>query len=319
VTPSVRRRLLVGGAVACAAALIAVIKIVIQVGYPSDFAYFWVGSRALLGGESPYAVVQPGGPFHFQSGYLYTLPAALVVAPLALLPVNVAGVLFGALGMGVLAFAMTREGFERLPVLMSFPALWCLSTGQWAPWVTAAALMPGLGVFAACKPNLGLAAFAHRPSWPFVVVGLAALLVSLAVMPTWPMEWLAVVRARGASDYRIPVLQWQVGGPLLLLAALRWRHEDGRLLLAMACVPQTMLLYDQLALGLLARTRMQAIVFGLWSFLSVALLRAAAPLLMPGIDWDDRARTFSLFARVIVLAYYLPALAVVLLRRDAVD
>jgi hypothetical protein len=315
IPPSLNRRLAGAAGVALAAAAIAYVKMVVQIGYPSDFAYFWVGSRALMDGQSPYVVVQPGGaPFYFQSGYLYPLPAALLVAPLALLPVNLAGILFAALGMGVLAFAMSKHGFHRLPVLMSFPALWCLSTGQWAPWVAAAALVPNLGFLAAAKPNLGLAAFLYRPSWRFIWIAAAAIVLSLVVMPSWPAEWLAVVRARGGRDYQIPVLQWQAGGPLLLLAAMRWRLPEGRLLLGMACVPQTMLLYDQIALGLAARTRLQAISFGLWSYVAPTLLRATLPVILPDVNWSDRASAFSGLARVIVLAYYLPVLAVVLAR-----
>jgi hypothetical protein len=315
--PSLKARLATAAAVAVAAAAIAYVKIVMQVGYPSDFSYFWVGSRALLDGQSPYAVVQPGGPpFYFQSGYLYPLPAALLVAPLAVLPVNAAGIIFAALGMAVLAFAITNEGFDRLPILMSFPALWCMSTGQWAPWVAAAALMPSLGFLAAAKPNLGLAAFLYRPSWRFIWLAAAIVVISLAVKPGWPAEWLSTVRIRSSRDYQIPMLQWQAGGPLLLLALARWRLREGRLLLGMACVPQTMLLYDQIALGLLARTRLQAIIFGLWSYAAPTLLRAALPVILPNVDWSDRASAFSGLARVIVLGYYLPALAVVLARRN---
>jgi hypothetical protein len=316
--PSLKRRLIVAAAVAIAAGMIAYVKMVLQIGYPSDFSYFWVGSRALLDGQSPYAVVQPGGPpFNFESGYLYPLPAALLVAPLALLPVNVAGILFAALGMAVLAFAISKEGFHRLPILMSFPALWCMSTGQWASWVAAAALVPSLGFLAAAKPNLGLAAFLYRPTWRFLSVAVAAVVVSLIVMPGWPAEWLSVVRARSSRDYQIPVLQWQVGGPLLLLAAMRWRLPEGRLLLGMACVPQTMLLYDQIALGLVARTRLQAISFGLWSYVAPTLLRVALPVILPDVNWSDRASAFSGLARIIVLVYYLPLLGVVLARPNA--
>jgi hypothetical protein len=312
-----KARLATAAGVAVAAAAIAYVKIVLQVGYPSDFSYFWVGSRAFLDGQSPYVVVQPGGaPFYFQSGYLYPLPAALLVAPLAPLPVNAAGIIFAALGMAVLAFAISKDGFDRLPILMSFPALWCMSTGQWAPWVAAAALMPSLGFLAAAKPNLGLAAFLYRPSLRFVWVAAAIIAISLALEPGWPAEWLSTVRIRSSRDYQIPVLQWQAGGPLLLLALMRWRLPEGRLLFGMACVPQTMLLYDQIALGLLARTRLQAILFGLWSYAAPLLLRAALPVILPNVDWSDRASAFSGLARVIVLGYYLPALVVVLARQN---
>jgi hypothetical protein len=281
-----------------------------QVGYPSDFSYFWVGARALVAGVSPYVAVAPGGPFHFDTGFMYPLPAALAVVPLAWLPVVPAGVLFGALGMGALAFAMTREGYHRLPILMSFPALWCVSSGQWAPFVTAAALVPGFAWAAAVKPTLGFASFAHRPSWRFVVVGAITIVVSLVIAPRWPVEWWGTIHARAGGSYNVPLLTLPFG-PLLLLAAFRWRHADGRLLLAMAMVPQTMLLYDQLALGLIARTRKQALVFGLWSYGGIAF----GTLIAPAADWNNKASALASLAQVIVAVYYLPALAVVLWRQ----
>jgi hypothetical protein len=44
------------------------------------------------------------------------------------------------------------------------------------------------------------------------------------------------------------------------------------------------------------------------------LLRATLPVILPDVNWSDRASAFTGLARVIVLAYYLPVLAVVLAR-----
>jgi hypothetical protein len=57
------------------------------------------------------------------------------------------------------------------------------SLGQWAPLVMAAVLLPGLGFLAVCKPNIGLALAAARPTRA-AIYGRAALLVaSLAFDP----------------------------------------------------------------------------------------------------------------------------------------
>ena len=52
----------------------------------------------------------------------------------------------------------------------------------------------------------------------------------------------------------------------------------------MAMVPQTMLLYDQLALGLIARTRKQALLFSLWSYGGIAF----GTLIAPAADWNNK-------------------------------
>jgi hypothetical protein len=308
--PAVANRLIVSLLVACAAAAISYVKIH-ALGYATDFAWFWVAGRSVLHGQNPYAVVQPGGPFHFDAGFMYPLPAALASVPFGALPILPASLLFSALSAGALAFAMTREGWSRLPVLMSFPMLWCASSGQWAPLVTAAALSSGFAWVAACKPTLGLAAFLRNPSWRFVAMSAVLVVIAFAVNPSWPVEWLRATQARpyAAGAYHVPLLV--PGGALLLLAAFRWRDADARLLLGMAVVPQTMLFYDQLALGLLASTRIQAYVFGLWSY-AVAV---AGFVLAPATELD-KSSSVDYLASVIVWGYYLPALAVVLTRRN---
>ena len=78
----------------------------------------------------------------------------------------------------------------------------------------------------------------------------------------------------------------------------------------MACVPQSMLMYDQLPLMLLARTRLEAISFSLWSY--------GAPLAMRFVtetpSADTKAATLPYLARIITWTLYLPALGVVLSR-----
>jgi len=299
-------RIAVAIAVAIASAAICWVKIH-GVGYATDFAIFWQAGRAILDGQNPYQVVLPGGRFDFDSGFLYPLPAAVATAPLGALPIFAASLLFAALTAGGLAFAMTHDGWWRLPALMSFPMLWAVSAGQWAPIVAAAALSPAFAWLAACKPTLGAAAFLARPSWRFLFIGGAFAALAFLFDRRWPAEWLETTRTlAGPAPYQIPLLV--PGGILLLLAALRWRTMEGRLLLGMALVPQTMLVYDQVAIGLIARTRLESIVWGLWSYAVILLGIALAP---KGLD---KAASVGFMGYVIVWGYYLPALVVVLRR-----
>src|SRR5512133_574828 len=107
----------------------------------NDFAGFWVGSRLLLDGVDPYDF----GPFldlHRQIGsqglainppgtaYGYPLTTALIFAPFALLPIELAAPLWfvvqatlATAAIAALALVLFRDTFRRdLPVLLAVGA-----------------------------------------------------------------------------------------------------------------------------------------------------------------------------------------------------
>jgi hypothetical protein len=307
--PSTRIRLLVATAIGMVGGVISAVKVA-QVGHTSDFSIFWIAGRAVIEGASPYSAVYTGVRPWILSGFLYPFPAAIAVAPLAVFPERVAASLFSGLGVGILAFVMTRDGWNRLPVLMSFPMLMSLTAGQWAPFFTAAAFAPAMAWAAVCKPNMGLAAFAARPSWRFVLVAIGILAVSFAIRPSWPSEWWTSLQTALPGSKVAPVMV--PGGVLLVLAGLRWRRAEARLLVALACIPQTMLLYDQLMLAPIAGTRREALVMGLWSYAVPVLAYVALRDRMPTTE----SGSFVLLARMVVWGYYLPALGLVLRRSN---
>src|SRR5690349_8493112 len=47
----------------------------------ADFTWWWRAGHALLNGQSPYAAIDPTGPYPYREGFLYPLPAAVVSAP----------------------------------------------------------------------------------------------------------------------------------------------------------------------------------------------------------------------------------------------
>jgi len=295
--PALRTRLAVACGVAIAAACIAAIRTRVDLGgIVNDLGYFVRAGRALLDGDNPYRVGM----------YIYPLPAAVAAAPFSVLPFAWSAVLFIGLSMGLSAFALTREGYHRLPILMSFPALTAMTAGQWAPLILCAAFGSGWGWVAAIKPTLGGAMLARRLDWRGALLAAACATLTLIIDPRWPIEWLrAMLQFSGVKMHHIPVLV--PGGVLLLLAAIRWRTESGRLLLAMSLIPQSMFFYDQLALGLVAQTFRQSLVCALWSYAVAVFAYVCAP---SGLDTLPQNAAY--LSRMIVWGYYLPALAWVL-------
>jgi len=62
--------------------------------------------------------------------------------------------------------------------------------------------------------------------------------------------WLAAWRSNLGSYPALPLI-WQPLGPILLLALIRWRQSDARLLLLLAVVPHTVAAYEELPLFLI--------------------------------------------------------------------
>ena len=270
-------------------------------GFYPDFLAFWYATRAFLHGLDPYSVTPSAAPYLIGDRYFYPFPSVLAVVPFAPFPLPTAGALFFGVSSALLAFAITRTGYARLPLFLSFPYVMAASLGQWTPLVMAAVLLPGLGCLAVCKPNIGVALAAARPTRSALYGGLALLAISLLFDPEWPRKWIENLRTMQGH----PPPLFTVAGALLVLAALRWRRDDGRLVLAMAAVPQMPMFADQLPLMLVARTRIESIVLALLGHIGGLIwIRTATPGAHPSANG-------MLF--VIAFAYY-PALAIVLRR-----
>jgi hypothetical protein len=105
---------------------------------------------------------------------------------------------------------------------------------------------------------------------------------------------------------------WQVGGPLLLLSALRWKLPEGRLLLALSLVPHNLIFYDQFLLFLVCkkgRETLALVVLGWaagWIFSSM----------WPTYGGPETAEIQKLFRFPVVACLYLPALYIVLRQKN---
>ena len=216
-----------------------------------DFTYPWRGARALLAGQNPYDVIRPTGPPPDDHWFMYPLTAPLAVVPIAWLPAQVAGAIFSGLGAGLLAFVLSAKGGMRSFVIFLSPSFgFAIVLGQWSPLLMAAALAAPLGWALVCKPTIGLPLFLYKPTWRAAILCSAFLLLSLIVQPTWPLDWWR--NSQRLEGHFIPVLR--PFGFLCLLALIRWRRPEGRLVAGMSMVPQNLYFYDQVPLFLAATT-----------------------------------------------------------------
>jgi hypothetical protein len=258
-------------------------------------------------GLDPYAAGRSyyeGGPHRYPLVYPGT--AVVTVLPLALLRDPLPLAVWTGLGAAGLAWALTRRGWWGLLAFASSSYYHAFFLGQWSPLVTAGIAVPWAGAVWAAKPTIGAALFAGWPSRWAAILGLVVIGLSLALFPSWPREWIAGL---GTLPHVLsPVLR--PGGFLLLLALLRWRVPEARMLAALALVPHTTVAYETLPLFLVPRRRAEM------AFLSVASVAAyvLSNHFAPGDEVHDLAGALQGYWPYWLVLMYLPALAMVLMR-----
>lgn len=234
----------------------------------SDFDPVWKGARAVLSGQNPYTLLAPVVHRSNDWGLYYPMPAVLVAMPLAPFPLAMARGLFFGGSAALLAYAITREGYFRLPVFASMAFLQAAWLVQWSPLLTAAALIPALGGLLVVKPNVGLgigASVVPRSAVLPALLGAAGLVaLSFVLLPTWVGDWLDALR--DTSHIRAPITR--PGGALVLLALLRWRRPEARLVSALACIPQTPGPYECIVLFLVATTLRESILLAYLTYVT---------------------------------------------------
>jgi len=274
-----------------------------------DFTYPWLAARGILSGVEPYQLVATT-PMPFPSAFFYPLTAAVWLLPFAHLASRIAGPIFVGLGFAILAFVLTAGPRWRLLVLITGPALAVSASVQWSPLLTAGLLWPPALAVLTAKPNLLLGLIAPQTRFrsliPPIIVGLVITGVSFAIEPSWPVHWLATLRANpAASQYRFPL--FHPLGICLAIAAIRWRRADTRLLLGMAISPQNGFFYDQLPLMLIPKTPIELVIAVTLSQVGLHYAERA------GLGLDPVAQSAARFPYVVAFLY-LPALVMVLRR-----
>ena len=257
----------------------------------ADFTWAIRAAAAVLAGRNPYA----------DPGQLYPLPAALFGLPFVhLRPEIAAGVFFGV-SSALLAFGITTQGLRYFLIFLAYPYWACLLSAQWIPLIMAGTFYWWLTPAAIAKPQIGLPVAASRGTRNGALACAAVILLSLVVMPHWPMLWLA--ETKKYIRY-IPLLV--IPGPLLLAALARYRNRDAWLLLLAACMPQRWF-YDCFFLWLIPKTRRQ-IIF------------TAGISWIPGIwRWFYVPHLITQVGRLSVLCFYLPMLLVLFSQQTPQD
>lgn len=288
-------------------------------GRPSDWEQVYWGARALWQGLDPYTAVGPGSDFYDYPWPLFYPVSALVLAlPFAIFPLGVAQTLWVGACAALLVYAVDRKGPHWTPIFVSGAFVMGVLAAQWSPLLVASVLLPGLAWAALAKPTIGAALLLSMPGSRHLRCAirgaLPLLAVSFLLRPDWPLRWLSTVQQ--ASHFTPPVLLW--GGPLILLGLLRWRRWEARMLIALACVPQTTLAYESLYVLLVARNRRETLLLAILSLAALLLqawLDVRLPLSMPLDARQTAFRTHVENAGMLSLALvYLPALLMVLRR-----
>ena len=272
---------------------------------PSDFTQPRAAARILLQGENPYTQIGPGRAFEHEFPLIYPATSAVVAMPFAWAPSRLADALFIGIGAALLAWALTRHTLAnpQLLVFASFAMMVAAQTVQWSPVLTAAALMPWLGFLFACKPTIGLAMLIAYPSRVAFLAACGFALLTVAIWPWWVAQWWTLLPA--ATHMSAPVMR--SGGPLILLALFKWRRHDARLLAALACAPQTPVLYEAVPLFLLVRTFRE----GTLLIVLTALVGRIVGYTAAGTDYHT---WMAINGQWMVWLVYLPCTAMVLLR-----
>jgi hypothetical protein len=228
-----------------------------------DYLMLWRATRILLSGGDPYQLAWWKDLRAAQTPFYYPLPAIGMGLPFIWLSQRDAAIAFTVCSAALLGFVLTRRDFDRVPILFSVSFLFTAQLAQTSFLILALALLPSLAWLTVMKPNIGLAMFVYRLQWRTVALGSVLILGTVLAWPGWPAEWIALVRE---SPVHHPPLVTGVG-LVTVLALLRWRRPEARLLLAMSLVPHALYFYDELPLWLVAGSRRQAMVLAASSWL----------------------------------------------------
>lgn len=303
-------------AVGLLALLLSLARTVVEPAWPTDFDQWYHAARAMWQGLNPYDAVGPTRAFRWNWPLNYPLSTVLLTLPFSALALPAARVCFAAVGGAVLGYALGKDGFRRIGLLLSAAFLIAVFRNQWSPYYTAAYFVPAAALFLAAKPNMAVAFVAGIRDWRQFrwLAGLAVVVgvVTLVIRPTWPLEWLGSLRQ---MQYVVaPIMR--PGGWLFALALLKWRRAEARVFLALVCVPQTPSLYDLLPLFVITRTAREVSGLTLLTHVLFFVIVVRGPF----DSFNRYAYELGTAATVLV---YLPMLVLLLRRpnvyRDAPD
>lgn len=256
-----------------------------------DFSFATRMARDLWNMRDPYAYpVRP-------DSVSYPLPAGIMAMPFALFKDEVASGIFLGVSSLILAWCLLRNGKTwPLLIFLSWPFAYAVIFSQWTPLIMTLWFLPVMLPMILVKPHIAIPlVLTGRFSILGIVLTAAFLLVSLIAVPSWPFTWLEQI-----NTYKgLPPILSLPFGPLLLLALLKFRDRRAWLLVLFAFMPQRVL-YDQLALFLIATTGLQLAFLVFCSWLTLPVLFVWGGWATVPVNWQFW----------IILTLYLPALLV---------
>lgn len=271
----------------------------------SDFSQARFGAEAIVHGANPYVLSGPGRTFDNPRPVLYPATAFVAAIPFLLVSDHAAAVIFVTLSAFLLAYGATAKSWHLVAMFPSIAFLSSIQFAQWSPLMTAAVFLPWLAFFGAIKPQSILPVALSSERWTQTVValvgGILLLGLSIFLYPDWPREWLSAVS--GNRDLTPPL--FRLGGPVILLALLRWRRPEAWLVALSACMPQTWGWYNTLVLLTVAGTYREACVLSLVS-------SAGQLLALYFSGFSSQPESYGLWGAAMVAFAYLPATIVVL-------
>lgn len=305
-----RRRLAISLALGLVAAGVTVQKN-LESAWPRDFGQVWFAARCVLQGIDPYPLVGPHLAYDWPWPLLYPIPAAIASIPFAPLSLPWASVAFSFIGGACFAWALLEHGYAPAFGFFSGAVHMAAETVQWSPLLASSIVIPPLAFLLIAKPTIGAALFIARPTWWALGGAICLSAVAWVVQPTWVADWRAAIALNtqvwgGQASHTAPVLY--PGGVVALLALLRWRRPEARLVAALACVPQSTVQYEAVPLFLVPRTFGETWVLWACSYAQLFLGRYfvhAAP---------TAAEHLKISGRWLALVMYVPATIMVLRR-----
>jgi hypothetical protein len=223
-----------------------------------DFFFLVESARLLLEGASPYTDELSWKIYGVVckecaiSGFAYPLPVLLLVLPFVWLPNIVGVILFSAISVALIVWCLDRLNVPPVALLFAPPA-WAALYGNPTLLITGLILlgivmmqrqswrMLGLVtvVLLAVKPQTALV-FAIYFLWQLwrarrihyaLVPGIGLLLASLAVLPTWPLEWFTQLSTY--QDSQLMYFPWYLA-PIALYLLYKGQRYPGLALLQAA-------------------------------------------------------------------------------------
>jgi hypothetical protein len=266
----------------------------------SDFDFLYDAAARLVGGENPYSPATQWFPS--------PLPAVLLAVPFTAIPLALARPIFDVLVGWAFVYALWRyRGPYALLAVVSGAYLFAMGNGQTTPLMVAASLVPALGFLLAVKPNTSASLWIAWPSLRALLGVSLFLVLSLVVLPSWPWDWWRALLLDN-TPLAPPVLR--PFGFVLLLTALRWRSPEGRLILAIACMPQSTLPYELVPLALIPANRLEMAIYVAGSWIAVAA-KDGLPLSQSMAEWTATGWLVTL------CAVYVPMMFLVLRRPNS--